>query len=335
MKESRDPNYCVRVTAADGAQGEQYLRDFQDNEKTTPTILTTSQKLSTGVDARKVRNIVLMRSVNSMIEFKQIIGRGTRLYDGKDYFTIYDFVKAYEHFTDPEWDGEPIAPESAASMAYPRPTPGPEHKVSEPSPARQKIRVKLADGKARKIEHMTATTFWHPDGTPMSSQQFMEQLFGKLPEFFQSEAELRALWSVPETRAKLLFGLAEKNFGYDKLEAMQQLIGAEKSDIFDVLAYVAYALPPLTRSARAEYARVQINSSFNAKQKAFLDFVLQHYVSEGVKELEQNKLTPLLLLKYPGSIQDAIADLGGQPEEITRAFTGFQKHLYSERVAHL
>ncbi len=108
MKDSKDPNYCVRVTANDGARGEQYLREFQDNEKTIPTILTTSQKLSTGVDARNVRNIILMRPVNSMIEFKQIIGRGTRLFDGKEYFTIYDFVNAYHHFADPEWDGEPI-----------------------------------------------------------------------------------------------------------------------------------------------------------------------------------------------------------------------------------
>ena len=112
MKTSKDPNYCQRVTANDGALGEQHLRDFQDNEKTIPTILTTSQKLSTGVDARNIRNIVLMRPINSMIEFKQIIGRGTRLYDGKDYFTIYDFVKAHHHFSDPEWDGEPIEPEA-------------------------------------------------------------------------------------------------------------------------------------------------------------------------------------------------------------------------------
>jgi type I restriction enzyme R subunit len=82
-----DPNYCVRVTANDGEIGEQFLREFQDNEKTIPTILTTSQKLSTGVDARNIRNIVLMRPVNSMIEFKQIVGRGTRLFDGKDFFT--------------------------------------------------------------------------------------------------------------------------------------------------------------------------------------------------------------------------------------------------------
>ena len=107
-KKSTDPNYCVRVTANDGEIGEQFLREFQDNEKTIPTILTTSQKLSTGVDARNIRNIVLMRPVNSMIEFKQIVGRGTRLFDGKDFFTIYDFVDAYHHFADPEWDGDAL-----------------------------------------------------------------------------------------------------------------------------------------------------------------------------------------------------------------------------------
>ena len=126
-KAGTDPNYCQRVTANDGALGDQHLRDFQDNEKTIPTILTTSQKLSTGVDARNIRNIVLMRPINSMIEFKQIIGRGTRLYDGKDYFTIYDFVKAHHHFNDPEWDGEPAEPE-------PQPTPGPTPRPRPPAP---------------------------------------------------------------------------------------------------------------------------------------------------------------------------------------------------------
>ena len=110
MKTSERPELLRAGDGEDGALGDQWLRTFQDNEKTIPTILTTSQKLSTGVDARNVRNIVLMRPINSMIEFKQIIGRGTRLFDGKDYFTIYDFVKAYEHFNDPEWDGEPMEP---------------------------------------------------------------------------------------------------------------------------------------------------------------------------------------------------------------------------------
>jgi len=333
MKTSKDPNYCQRVTANDGALGEQHLRDFQDNEKSIPTILTTSQKLSTGVDARNIRNIVLMRPINSMIEFKQIIGRGTRLYDGKDYFTIYDFVKAHHHFNDPEWDGEPIEPEPKPLPPVPPvldppfpPGPGPE-----PGPRRQKIKVKLADGKARTIQHMMVTSFWHPDGTPMSAQQFLEMLFGKLPDFFKNEAELRTLWSAPDTRTKLLQGLAEKGFGSDQMAEMQRVINAEKSDLFDVLAHVAYALPPLTREERATNAKVVISTHFNTKQQVFLDFVLSQYVKVGVQELDQEKLSPLLKLKYNNAIADAVADLG-RPEEIGRIFSGFQKYLY-QRVA--
>lgn len=328
IKTSSDPDYCQRVTADDGALGEQWLRDFQDNEKTIPTILTTSQKLSTGVDARNVRNIVLLRPINSMIEFKQIIGRGTRLYDGKDYFTIYDFVRAHHHFSDPEWDGEPIAPDAP----YPPSTPHEPLEVREPRPndttPRQAIKVKLADGKARTIQHMMATSFWHPDGTPMSAAQFMEALFGKLPEFFRDEDELRTLWSAPDTRRKLLEGLAEKGFGKDQLAEMQKLIDAENSDLFDVLAHVAYALAPLTREERAARAEAAlIGRHFSDRQRAFLDFVLSHYVSIGVEELDQAKLTPLLKLKYHDSIADAVADLG-KPEEIGRVFAGFQKYLY-------
>jgi type I restriction enzyme R subunit len=350
-KQSKDPNYCHRVTANDGALGEQWLRDFQDNEKTIPTILTTSQKLSTGVDARNVRNIVLMRPVNSMIEFKQIIGRGTRLYDGKDYFTIYDFVKAHLRFLDEDWDGPPEQDEPCPKCGkYPcvcEKTPPKACEVCGQSPCecpcatcgkrpcecerRKKVKVKLADGKARNIQSMMVTSFWHPDGTPMSSQQFMEVLFGKLPDFFQSEEELRKLWSAPDTRAKLLAGLTEKGFGHDQLAEMQKVIDAEKSDIFDVLAYVRYNTPTVTRKERADHARVHINSHFNAKQQAFLDFVLSHYVSVGVEELEQAKLTPLLRLKYQNSIADAVADLG-KPDEIGRAFSGFQKYLYEEKV---
>ncbi len=368
LKSYGDPNYCQRVTADDGVLGEQHLRAFQDNEKTIPTVLTTSQKLSTGVDARNIRNIVLMRPINSMIEFKQIIGRGTRLYDGKDYFTIYDFVEAHHHFNDPEWDGEPVEPEPCTICGkYPcvcvkeRPAPCltcgeqpcvcPKPPCSEcgqqpcvcpkdpcpkcgqrPCTCVKRARIKLADGKERTIQHMVATSFWHPDGTPMSAAQFMEALFGRLPEFFQDEDELRSIWSVPDTRRRLLDGLAEKGFGKEQLAEMQKIIDAEKCDIFDVLAHVAYADVPLTREERAARARISIQQRFNSKQQAFLDFVLGHYVNVGVEELDQTKLTPLLRLRYGNSLKDAMADLG-QVEEINKIFVGFQKFLYQPTVA--
>ncbi len=352
VKTSTDPNYCQRVTANDGAIGDQHLRDFQDNEMSIPTILTTSQKLSTGVDARNIRNIVLMRPINSMIEFKQIIGRGTRLFDGKDYFTIYDFVKAYHHFNDPAWDGPPEEDEQCKKCGQkpcvckvPPPKPctkcgkTPCECPKEACPVcgqdpcvcnkKSKIKVKLADGKERAIQHMMMTTFWHPDGKPMSAQQFMEMLFGKLPDFFKNEDELRTIWSAPDTRAKLLAGLAEKGFGRDQLAEMQKIIEAEKSDIFDVLANVAYAIPPMTREERAAKARLHITSHLKTQQQAFLDFVLSHYVTVGVEELSQEQLNPLLRLKYNNSISDAVADLG-DPEEISRAFVDFQPYLYDK-----
>src|SRR5256886_3167406 len=145
-------------------------------------------------------------------------------------------------------------------------------KKKKRSPRPQRIKVKLADGKERTIQHMLVTSFWHPDGTPMSAQQFMEMLFGRLPEFFKTEAELRTLWSEPDTRKKLLQGLAEKGFGGEQLAAMQRIIDAEKSDLFDVLAHVAYALPPVSREERAARAKVVISTQFNNKQRIFLDF---------------------------------------------------------------
>lgn len=353
-KISKDPNYCIRVTANDGAEGEKWLRIFQDNEKTIPTILTTSQKLSTGVDARNIRNIVLMRPVNSMIEFKQIVGRGTRLFDGKDYFTIYDFVKAYEHFSDPEWDAEPLEPEPCKRCGnIPctcEKTPPGQCPVCGNSPCtcekeppgscsecgedpcicqkKVKIKVKLADGKERTIQHVSATTFWSPDGKPMSAAEFVEGLYGELlPTLFKDEDELRALWGDPVTRQKLLVSLEEKGYGEEQLVAIRELINAEKSDLFDVLAYIAFALSTITREERVNLNREQIFKHYQDKQQEFLDFVLEHYVTEGVGELAQEKLPDLLELKY-FSVGDAVAELGSVAE-IRDVFIGFQKHLYA------
>lgn len=330
IKKSTDPNYCVRVTAEDGALGDQWLRTFQDNEKTIPTILTTSQKLSTGVDARNVRNIVLLRPIGTMIEFKQIIGRGTRLFDGKDYFTIYDFVKAYEHFNDPEWDGEPSPPE-AITARVPR-APGMEEGDGgeyEPRPDRPaQIKIRLADGKERTIQSMTATSYWSPDGKPISANQMVEKLFGELPRLFKDEDELRKLWSDPDTRKALLQGLAERGFGGEQLAEISKMINAEQSDVFDVLAYIAFALAPVSRAERVSLRREGILARYDAKLQVFLDFVLAQYVSQGVSELDREKLSALLELKYR-SIPDAIEQLGDVPV-IKSTFEGFQRYLYDQ-----
>jgi len=330
MKKSKEPNYCQRVTANDGARGEQYLREFQDNEKTIPTILTTSQKLSTGVDARNVRNIVLMRPVNSMIEFKQIIGRGTRLFDGKEYFTIYDFVDAYHHFADPEWDGEPVdeTTETPTEPKPPKGTPGdpppPIEPIDEP---KRKLKIKLRDGKEREIQHMMSTSFWSADGKPVSVQEFMDNLFGAMPDFFKSEEELRKIWSDPITRKAFLEKIATIGYGKDELEMLQKMIDAEQSDLFDVLNYVSFLKPTISRVERVEQAKEKILTGLNEKQKEFLDFVILKYEEKGVEELDEEKLPVLLKLKY-----HAIANaeqLLGSVDSIRSIFFAFQKNLYA------
>jgi type I restriction enzyme, R subunit len=193
------------------------------------------------------------------------------------------------------------------------------------------MKVKLADGKERTVQPMTVTSFWHADGTPISARQFLELLYRKLPELFKTEAELRAIWSAPDTRKKLLEGLAEKGFGSEQMANMQKIVDAEESDLFDVLAHVAYAHPPVTREVRAATARACINTRFTARQKEFLDFVLSRYVALGVEELDQDKLTPLLRLKYYDSIADAVANLG-RPDDIGRVFAGFQRYLYQRQA---
>ena len=348
-KKSTDPNYCVRVTANDGEIGEQFLREFQDNEKTIPTILTTSQKLSTGVDARNIRNIVLMRPVNSMIEFKQIVGRGTRLFDGKDFFTIYDFVNAYQHFADPEWDGEPEEP----VPTLPKPPPQPcsvcgevdckcDDKPKEPCDIcgelfcncnkKQKIKIKLKNGKELEIQSMMSTSFWNANGTPISAVEFLNNLFGELPNLFKNEDELRTLWSNPLTRRTLLEKLDEAGFGKDELSFLQKMIDAEKSDLFDVLEYVFNSeIKPMTREARVAAAQATIFALLNNKQKEFIEFVLSKYIETGFEELDQEKLPILLTNKYQ-SLEDA-KDILGDVANISKLFIEFQQHLYKENVA--
>lgn len=332
---SKDPFYCVRVTANDGEEGERLLREFQDNEKTIPTILTTSQKLSTGVDARNIRNIVLLRPVNSMIEFKQIVGRGTRLFDGKEFFTIYDFVDAYKHFSDPEWDGEPIAdlPSSEVSedpKTYAKKEP--KEKTDTDGDQRKKVKVKLRNGKEREIMHMVSTSFWSADGKPISADEFMDNLFGEMPKFFRDEEELRRIWSLPKTRKELLEKLEEAGFPKSDLHTLQKLVDMEKSDLYDVLEYVFNGNSnSITREARAKAAEATIFTLLNDRQKEFIAFVLSKYIETGVDELDQEKLPILLTNKYQ-SLEDA-KEILGDVANISKLFIEFQQYLYDKRVA--
>jgi len=345
LSDTMNANYCHRVTADDGDIGEQHLRDFQDNEKAIPTILTTSRKLSTGVDAPEVRNIVLLRVVKSMVEFKQIIGRGTRLFDGKDYFTVYDFCNNHFHFKDPEWDGEPLEPEPYEK----RPRKSCEVCGESPCVCEKQLpqecqkcdnwpcvcvgedppvylsEVEFGDGTKRKIKSNVSTSFYGPNGAIISAIEFLKLLFKELPTLLKDEQELRQIWSMPGTRRKLLEELAEKGYSKDQLDELQDIVNGKHSDLYDVLAYVAYNSDMKPRSNRAERAKIHMGD-YNPSQQEFLDFVLSNYVKKGVHELDDERLAKLLILKYD-SIADAKAVLG-DPTSIREVFVGFQGYLY-------
>ena len=327
-KQNTNPTYCVRVTANDGELGEDYLRAFQDNEKTIPTILTTSQKLSTGVDARNIRHIVILRPVKSIIEFKQIIGRGTRLYDGKDYFTIHDFFNASHNFYDPEWDGDPDIPVDGGIIDGPIVGPPGPGGGGGGSARPEKIVVRLSNGKELAFQNMTEKMFYSVDGKTMTLEEFIQSLFNTLdmPEFFKNEEELRAIWSVPATRKELLHNLENAGFPQKQLEDIQDLIDARSSDLFDVLEYVKYNFTPVMREARAVISRSIMETDLSAKQMEFVDFLVQQYVVAGVDELDDSKLETLLAIKYK-TATEGVAILGSV--DIARnIFLTFQKHLY-------
>ena len=342
-------NYCVRVTANDGAMGDMYLKQFQDNEKTIPTIITTSQKLTTGVDALNVRNVVLMRPINSMIEFKQIIGRGTRLFEGKHYFTIIDFVNASQRFQDVDWDGDFVCetcgnnpcvcgkPERLPCLVCnQKPCICDKGKNGEGEnggkPKEQKLKIKLSDGKTREIQTMRSTMFY-VDGKPISAEEFLQRLFNtlKLPQIFGSEDSLRTLWANPITRNELLKKLEHEGCAKDDLIKLQEMIEAENCDLFDVLEYISYARKPMTRTERVKGAETNIYTFLNEKQRDFIGFILKNYEQDGVDELDITKLSSALTSKY-GSVNEAQRVLG-DVDEIRNVFVDFQQHLYAFKVA--
>jgi type I restriction enzyme R subunit len=338
----RKNGYCERVTANDGEMGETFLEEFKNNEKTIPTILTTSEKLSTGVDAKNVRHIVLLRPVNSMIEFKQIIGRGTRIYDGKFYFTIWDFVQAFRKYSQPDWDGEPVCPKCGNNPCtcikrhrevidvVPEEGDGAwsARDDGEETEKQEKLEIKLSDGRVRRIRFVNDVMFWGADGKPISTQKFIEEMFGRLPDFFSSSEDLHRIWADPDTRDALLEKLEEAGYGEDVLKDIRKIIDAENCDLLDVLEWVAYNTTPIERRIRAQ--RIDnYYKNLSESQKQFVEYIVNAYIKSGVDELRMNKLKTLLELKF-GSVPEGISALGGAPVA-RQVFKDFQYHLYNDQ----
>ena len=327
--EDRPANYCVRVTSDDGVVGDNHLRTFQDNDKKLPTILTTSRKLSTGVDALNVRNIVLFRPVNSMIEFKQIIGRGTRTYEGKFFFTIYDFEGASDHYSDPEWDGPPLERKGGTPTPAPTPTPplGEDDDDDNGDDKKTKlIKIKLSDGHERDITY-TDKVLYNAHNKPVTLEEFIETLFDEsIPELFENEAKLQQIWSLPKTRAELLIKLREVGYGEGQLKSVQALVGAKECDIYDVLRHISFRKNMLKRSDRMLNTREVYYPTIDKPHQEFIDFIGHQYINRGVWELSQENLPKLIELRY-GTIADGTNNLG-DISLIKNVYNEFQESLY-------
>jgi type I restriction enzyme R subunit len=347
-------NYCERVTADDGEVGEATLRAFQDNEKLLPTILTTSYKLSTGVDARNVRNIALMRPVQNMVEFKQIIGRGTRLFDKKYYFTIYDFVGASEMFKDPEWDGDqycPVCgnwpctcekqPKQPPKPSAPCPKCGQNPCVCPPEPCpvcgnlpctcegprNNTIDIKLSNGRKLSLETTWDEKFFFGDEF-ITLDEYIKKLFGMIPNFFSGADDLRTKWANPETREQLLKTLDEAGFAEEKLLLLKNMLKMQKCDLLDVLEYIAYNSTPIERARRVELVKKQYVDALNKEQREFDGLILKYYVSNGFKELGADNLKTFISIQF-NSMHDAKERLQMSVADIRAHYFELQRRLYS------
>ena len=352
-KSRPDANYCVRVTSDDGKEGEDMLKQFQNNDRLRPTILTTSQKLSTGVDARNVRNIVLLRPVNSMVEFKQIIGRGTRLFDNKYYFTIYDFVGAAKNFEDAEWDGDPFCPVCGnypctcnKKPKQPCPKCGQTPCVCpkeppEPCPVcghlpctcqgqggKKKDTIVVKLGKERKMELFTKWEEKVQFGDELIGvDELVVRLFGAIPRFFDGAEDLRKKWEHPDTRKEVLDRLEQEGFGEDKLLMIQRVMQKEKCDLLDVLEYLAYSEQPIERAERVRRVKEKYFNDLAEEQSNFFTFILDFYVRNGFKELAMDKLKDFINIKY-NSMTDAKRMLNMTVQDLRTQYIALQSALY-------
>lgn len=332
-KTIKDADYCVRVTSNEGEIWRTYLERFQDNDKTIPTILTSSQMLTTWVDAKNVRNIVLLRNIGSMVEFKQIIGRWTRLFEGKDFFTIMDFTGATNKFYDENRDGEALEETETSATSWAEETKKPkEHTPNdreEEFTPKEKLEVKLADDRVLKIVNIE-TRYIDEHGKPVSATEFLQTLIGKLPDLYQSEEQLRTLRANPETREKLLSKLADIGVDTEQLESLKKMFEAQDSDIFDILAHISFNADIKKRVERVAYVKdhkLIFQQYEDLKAQDFLDFVLQQYAEHGIFELQGNNLGNLISLYKKWTVPEMALAFGGD-ESLKEAYYELQGELF-------
>ncbi|EHZ1343189.1 DEAD/DEAH box helicase family protein [Campylobacter coli] len=325
FKSVKRDDYCVRVTSDEGKIGLEYLKQFQDNDKSYPVILTSSKMLTTGVDARNVRNIVLLANIGSIIEFKQIIGRGTRVYEGKDFFTILDFVGATKLFYDPKWDGEKIE-ELKEQDEKEKITKEHIKQTKEESKEKKSVTIHLKGTKLKVLD--ITTTYVGAQGKPLSTKEFLEFLIGKLGEYYDDEAKLREIWSDQKNRERFLKALANDGVDEDALKDLREIFQKD-CDIYDVLAHLSFNAEIKTRQERVlQVENGEFLKRFQ-KEKAikFIEFLLNRYQEYGIKDFDDG-LKPLIELSSLGNVRELADEFGGL-EILKQSFYDLQREIYA------
>ncbi|AJC91919.1 type I restriction/modification system, R subunit [Campylobacter subantarcticus LMG 24377] len=328
FKSVKRDDYCVRVTSDEGKIGLEYLKQFQDNDKSYPVILTSSKMLTTGVDARNVRNIVLLANIGSIIEFKQIIGRGTRVYEGKDFFTILDFTGVTRLFYDPKWDGEQIKDEEKTEVK----TIQNKREQSNPKEAtkQKEVTVHL---KGTKLKVLDITTSYIGDSDkPLSTKEFLEFLVGKLAEFYNDETRLREIWSNQASRKEFLQKLEKDRISEQVLEELTVIFEQKDCDVYDVLAHLSFNSEIKTRHERVLNVK---NSTFLKrfqKEKALrlVEFLLDRYQEYGIKDFDSG-LKTLIDLSSLGSVKELVSEFEGM-ENLKQCIDDLQREIYVNNI---
>jgi type I restriction enzyme R subunit len=342
------PDYVVRVVSDEGDIGRGHLSRFMELETVTPTIVTTSQMLTTGVDVQTCKNIVIVRTINSMTEFKQIIGRGTRVRDdyGKLFFNILDYTgSATRLFADPEFDGDPVLVTEEEMNAAGETVGTPTVVEQEPAPKEEEGGGAIppglppdddGEGERRKfyVDGGTVEIAAHlvyeldADGKKLQVKKFTDYTGEKVRSMYASAAELRAKWSNAEERAAIIAALEERGISFEELaEAAKQ----PDADPFDLLCHVAYSAPIRSRRERAEALKTEGEAFFNKfadGARDVLNELLEKYVEFGTAQFQIPDILKVPPISEHGNVRE-IAHLFGGTEALRVAIGELQTLLYA------
>ncbi len=336
------PDYVCRVTADEGDIGRGHLSNFQDVERKTPVILTTSQLLTTGVDAPMVKNVALVRVVNAMTEFKQMIGRGTRVRDdyGKLFFNILDYTgSATRLFADPDFDGEPaeIVDEDIGDGLGEKPTTDVHEKprkedeyATEPLvpldlPAAERRKFYYDGGQVEIAAHLVYDL--DPDGKQLRVVRFTDYTAEKVRSLYRTAAELRREWADPQQRREIIRKLEERGIGFDELA---QAANEPDADPLDLICHLAFNAPLRTRRERAQRLRSEKKDFFDRfgpAARQILDELLDKYTEHGTAQFVLPDVLEVPPINQHGNVIE-IAELFGGPGELRNVVEELQTLLY-------